>query len=140
VGRWGVGKQSAGVVIRHPTEDNLVLATSRGLLPPLRWVLVGGIVDPGETPLQAALREAWEETGVRLTKEELHPTPFVGNLEGWETTFWLAARLPRRFKRWSFEGWVAWKPISTILRFEPYADYNRALFLHFGLPTGGSDA
>lgn len=126
-------KQSSGVVIRHPTDDRLVLATSRGLLPPLRWVLVGGIVDPGETPMQAAIREAWEETGVRLTPEELVPNPYVAELEGWETTFWLASRQARSFKRCSVEGWVTWKPLATILRFEPYAEYNRALFRHLGL-------
>ena len=35
-----------------------------------RWVLPGGSIEPGETPANAAVREAWEETGliVRLTR------------------------------------------------------------------------
>lgn len=34
-----------------------------------RWITVGGQVDPGESPADAAVRECWEETGtlVRLT-------------------------------------------------------------------------
>ena len=133
-------KVSAGVCIRHPSRDDLVLSTSRGLIPPLRWVLVGGNADPGETPLDCAVREAFEETGIRLEPEELLAyDPFVANLEGWETTFYLATRLSRRFKRCSLEGWVAWKPIETILKFVPYEAYNRALFEHFGL-LGGQHA
>src|SRR5688572_23465766 len=35
-----------------------------------QWLLIGGTIEPGETPADAAIREMWEETGVvvRLTK------------------------------------------------------------------------
>lgn len=36
-----------------------------------KWVFPGGYVDLGETLQEAALREVWEETGVRLTLERL---------------------------------------------------------------------
>lgn len=32
-----------------------------------RWTFPKGIVEPGETPGQAALKEAWEEAGIRGT-------------------------------------------------------------------------
>src|SRR5690606_42109346 len=35
------------------------------------WFTVGGGIDPGETPHQAAVRELFEETGLRLDPAEL---------------------------------------------------------------------
>jgi 8-oxo-dGTP diphosphatase len=35
------------------------------------WDLPGGVIDPGETPEQAAVREVWEETYVRVEIIEL---------------------------------------------------------------------
>lgn len=53
-----------------PLRDGKVcLVTSRGRR---RWVLPKGSVDPGHTPAQAALNEAWEEAGLIGI---LHPEP-----------------------------------------------------------------
>jgi 8-oxo-dGTP pyrophosphatase MutT (NUDIX family) len=36
-----------------------------------RWDLPKGVADPGEAPRDAAVREAWEESGLRLPMERL---------------------------------------------------------------------
>ena len=57
---------SASVAIRDARGCVLLARHSEGD----RWVLPGGAIEPGETPADAAVREAWEETGclVRLTR------------------------------------------------------------------------
>lgn len=54
------------------TRDGLVLLIERDW-PPYegRWALPGGHVDPGETSLQAAVRELAEETGIHLDPADL---------------------------------------------------------------------
>ena len=36
-----------------------------------RWDLPKGVADPGESPRDAAVREAWEEAGLRLRPDDL---------------------------------------------------------------------
>ncbi|MFC9067916.1 MULTISPECIES: NUDIX domain-containing protein [Streptomyces] len=60
------------------TADIVLVAEGHVLLierdwPPFegRWALPGGHVDPGETSLQAAVRELLEETGIEVLPAEL---------------------------------------------------------------------
>lgn len=58
---------SAGVVITDGEHVLLGHVTNHK-----HWDLPKGQVDPGESPLQAAVRECEEETGIQLAASELH--------------------------------------------------------------------
>jgi 8-oxo-dGTP pyrophosphatase MutT (NUDIX family) len=64
-----VMSQSAAIPIR---DGQVCMVTSRS---GRRWVFPKGLIDPGHTPAEAALLEAWEEAGVVGT---LDPEP-LGN-------------------------------------------------------------
>ena len=58
---------------RHPLPTvDIIIETGAGLVlvkrkyPPLGWSLPGGFIDWGESPEQAAVREAREETGLEI--------------------------------------------------------------------------
>lgn len=56
-----------------------VLSILRGKDPFLgMWANPGGNIDEGEEPIDAAVRELWEETGIRIPKSELK---YVGKFE-----------------------------------------------------------
>ncbi len=56
-------------IIIHFPPGSIVLIERRN--PPLGWALPGGFVDYGETVETAAVREALEETGLKVTLTDL---------------------------------------------------------------------
>lgn len=58
---------SCGVVIVNPDREILLCHVTGQQ----HWDLPKGGIDPGESPLQAALRETREETGMRLREDAL---------------------------------------------------------------------
>jgi 8-oxo-dGTP pyrophosphatase MutT (NUDIX family) len=58
---------SCGVLLLNRRRLFVCHATGAG-----RWDLPKGIADPGEAPRAAAVREAWEEAGLRLDAAPLH--------------------------------------------------------------------
>lgn len=66
-------KQVAKAAIFNEKGELLVLTRSQtDQTRPGRFDFAGGGVDPGESPLEAMIREAEEEIGVILTPEETH--------------------------------------------------------------------
>ena len=60
-------KYKAGVIVSDPSNNSLLLVQSRGNL----WGFPKGSMERGELPIDAALRELEEETGIKLPKEKL---------------------------------------------------------------------
>ncbi|HEY9106952.1 MAG TPA: NUDIX domain-containing protein [Roseateles sp.] len=69
------------VVIARAPDGSLLLVRDRDAG---QWTLPGGIVEPGELPADAAVREVWEEARVRVQLDRL--VGVVGG-PGCETTY-----------------------------------------------------
>jgi len=71
------------VIVFAVTTDGRILVTRRHPAKPWggSWEVTGGSVLKGETPAAGAVRELWEETGIHVSEDELHPI-FVENREG----------------------------------------------------------
>jgi len=57
--------QAAGTLIHDPARGVLLLWRHRFITDTWGWEVPAGRIDPGETPTEAAEREAYEETGWR---------------------------------------------------------------------------
>ena len=67
----------SGVVINDQQEVLLVNSKERGM-----WMPIGGMVEPGEEPADAIVREVFEETGVKVVPQRL-----VGVYDGPTVTY-----------------------------------------------------
>lgn len=70
--------QAAGVVLTRPDGKVLLLQRSDGS----GWCFPGGKIDPGETSIEAAVRETFEETGLLLEPQALQPLEVQENDDG----------------------------------------------------------
>ena len=127
-------KQSAAgtcVILSGNTELALLLL-QRGPkgAEPFTWAFAGGRIEDGEGPLQAALRETWEELQIDLSQEQYSSyfvQPIPGELGLTFTTF--IYQLPRFPTTWSpeiNEESLAWGVFT-----KPALEH---LTLHRGMP------
>ncbi|WP_449385166.1 NUDIX hydrolase [Cellulomonas soli] len=79
VGPDGMRFRAAARVILLDEHDRLLLIRGHDADQPSRswWFTVGGGIDAGETPLEAAVREVREETGIDLAVEDLQGPVFT---------------------------------------------------------------
>lgn len=111
-------KAVCGVIYQPVTMRVLAVSRGRGSK---EWALVGGKVDPGETPEQAMVREAWEEARVRLFNlREILTDVSEGGPEPYLTTAFAADS--EGMPQGSEEGDVDWVPWETVLA-GPFRDF-----------------
>ena len=75
-------RETARILLRNHKNEFFLLLTHFDPevgLPP-RWITPGGGIDQGETPIQAAVRELREETGIVVSQEALGEQ--IGEISG----------------------------------------------------------
>lgn len=121
-------KTAANVLI---VQEGLALAVSRRN-DPSQWGLPGGKVDVGESNLEAALRELFEETGVRMYPHEVMPilsARSAGDVNFWTTTYLYVGEVQIKNEWLRTEPGLSlkWMPLSDLAnpKISPFAEYNK---------------
>lgn len=119
-----------------PIQSSLVVVVARGHLLTVRggkrphlFCLPGGMMQPGELPIGAAMRELREETGIEAA---LEATPLMIESPGdgpWRTACYLALQVRGKLAPANEILEIAWKmPDELTVREHPFSSFYRHLF------------
>ena len=131
-------KKAACVIILDHINQKIVATNRRGSI---QIGLPGGKMDDGETPLQTAIRELYEETGIRTTVFEFNEANcFVDDVPG-ETDYQTFCYIMNSDHNMPIPGgtedgiYTFWVPINDLIdpALSPFVKYNKQAFSFFGI-------
>ena len=129
---------SAGIFVENEFGEILAFRRQKNVSDNNVYGFVGGKVDPGETPQQAAIREAFEEAGVIVEiNEDARDSCFMSFVDDTHTSIFIlykahivegADNIGKHVRE--NEGSPVWIMPSEILN-SPFSDYNQRALQHF---------
>ena len=129
---------SAGIFVENEFGEILAFRRQKNVSDNNVYGFVGGKVDPGETPQQAAIREAFEEAGVIVEiNEDARDSCFMSFVDDTHTSIFIlykahivegADNIGKHVRE--NEGVPVWIMPSEILN-SPFCDYNQHALQHF---------
>ena len=120
---------AAGVIVLD--ERGQILAFARSDKP--GFALPCGHIEPGEAADVAALREAFEETGLELALEPVPPYVAFDPTGGKQVATYLARVVGGSLRQTELhEGRPCWTRVADVVD-GPYGAYNRGALAHFGI-------
>ena len=129
---------SAGIFVENEFGEILAFRRQKNVSDNNVYGFVGGKVDPGETAVQAAIREAFEEAGVIVEiNEDARDSCFMSFVDDTHTSIFIlykahivegADNIGKHVRE--NEGSPVWIMPSEILN-SPFCDYNQRALQHF---------
>ena len=116
----------AACVVVHNDQGQLLMVSRKSKLDD--WNLPGGKVDPGELPVEAAAREVFEETGIKVNEDKLRIV-LIDIIEEFAVTCYLAEEWLGEVVQRPNEGLVRWGSWEDILTEKSvFNKYNQELY------------
>lgn len=129
---------SAGIFVENEVGEILAFRRQKNVSDNNVYGFVGGKVDPGETAVQAAIREAFEEAGVIVEiNEDARDSCFMSFVDDTHTSIFIlykahivegADNIGKHVRE--NEGAPVWIMPSEILN-SPFRDYNQRALQYF---------